>query len=115
MILAGHSHRNLVFEVTDRHKGYPLTLSEGEVIRTDFMDSSHLVRVKSSSGPLPKYLKKIGTAIYNANQAEAGAQSFGAFKPEFNKPEIDEFKGMVLIFKMEPDFDKRKNMYVCGY
>jgi hypothetical protein len=56
MILAGHSHRNLVFEVTDRHKGYPLTLSEGEVIRTDFMDPKHLVMVTSSSGPLPKYL-----------------------------------------------------------
>jgi hypothetical protein len=70
---------------------------------------------KKISAKMSNFANQIGTAIYNANQAEASAQSFGAFKPEFKKPEIDEFKGMVLKFRMEPDFDKRKNNYVCGY
>jgi hypothetical protein len=70
---------------------------------------------KKMSAKVSEYANKIGTAIYNSNQAEASAQSFGAFKPEFKKPEIDEFKGMVLKFRMEPDFDKRKNSHVCGY
>ena len=37
------------------------------------------------------------------------------YKPDYKRTLEDEFKGMTLVFKKIPDFNKRKGEYVCGY
>lgn len=56
MIVAGHSHRNVVMEVKDGTKNHPFALAHGEHIDTDYMEPRHLSMVTTSGGPLPKYL-----------------------------------------------------------
>jgi hypothetical protein len=56
IILAGHSHRNLVMEVDGRHPGKTLILGAGETYGTVKRTARNIVMVTSSGGPLPKYL-----------------------------------------------------------
>lgn len=56
IVITGHSHRNIVFEVKNEYKEYALPLASGKHINTEFMEPKNLVVVSSSGGPLPKYL-----------------------------------------------------------
>jgi hypothetical protein len=54
--VGGHSHRNLVMNVTKERPNKAMTLGTGEIIKTDFINPVHLALVTSSGGPLPKYM-----------------------------------------------------------
>ena len=56
IVLTGHSHRNMLFEVKEGCNHYPLPIGSEEMINTDFMEPANLVLITSSGGPLPKYL-----------------------------------------------------------
>ncbi|MBU0992390.1 MAG: metallophosphoesterase [Proteobacteria bacterium] len=56
IIVSGHSHRNVVMEVKESHKGYAFTRAKEEHVNTEFMEPKHVIMVSSSGGPLPKYL-----------------------------------------------------------
>lgn len=55
MIVAGHSHRNVVM-VLEGRKGYASVAGAGEDYTPVTRKASHVVMVTSSGGPLPKYL-----------------------------------------------------------
>jgi len=56
MIVAGHSHRNVVMEVDQRHTKKAKVLGAGELYGTVKHQAKNLVMVTSSGGPLPKYI-----------------------------------------------------------
>jgi UDP-2,3-diacylglucosamine pyrophosphatase LpxH len=56
IIVAGHSHRNVVMQVDQRHTKKVKVLGAGETYGTVKHSAKNLVMVTSSGGPLPKYL-----------------------------------------------------------
>jgi len=56
MIVAGHSHRNVVMEVDQSHTKKARVLGAGEHYGIVRHPAANLVMVTSSGGPLPKYL-----------------------------------------------------------
>lgn len=56
MIVAGHSHRNVVFAVDRRHEKRARVLGDGETYGILTRPAKNLVMVTSSGGPLPRYL-----------------------------------------------------------
>jgi 3',5'-cyclic AMP phosphodiesterase CpdA len=56
MIVAGHSHRNVVMDVDISHTKRARVLGAGETYGTVTRPAKHLVMVTSSGGPVPKYL-----------------------------------------------------------
>jgi hypothetical protein len=49
------------------------------------------------------------------NAIEKTKAFFSDYEPKLLKAKYDPFEGMIIVFKTEPDFKKRKNPNVCGY
>jgi hypothetical protein len=53
--------------------------------------------------------------VRTINAIEKTKAFFSDYEPKLLKAKYDPFEGMIVVFKTEPDFKKRKNPNVCGY
>ncbi|GAB6097436.1 hypothetical protein JCM14469_36900 [Desulfatiferula olefinivorans] len=53
--------------------------------------------------------------IRTINAIEKTKAFFSDYEPKLLKAKYDPFEGLIIEFKTEPDFKKRKNPNVCGY